>query len=206
MSEQVHTPLIDWAVATLALEGEEESGDLHVVAPFSGGVLVGVIDGLGHGPEAAVAARNAAETLLRHPHERVENLLERCHQGLRGTRGAVITLASFSERPETMTWLGVGNIEGTLLRADPGDARPRESVMLMGGVPGHQLPGLRTNKLELSAGDTLILATDGIRGGYLDLVSPSEAPQKLADQLLSDYGKGTDDALVLVARYRGAAA
>lgn len=206
MSEQVHIPLIDWAVATLALAGEEESGDLHVVAPFDGGVLVGVIDGLGHGPEAAVAARNAAETLARHPHEPVEILLQRCHEGLRGTRGAVITLASFDERAGTMSWLGVGNIEGTLLRADPGNDRRRESVMLVGGVAGHQLPGLRTNKLELWPGDTLILATDGIRGGYLDLVSISEPPQQLADHLLSDYGKGIDDALVLVARYTGAAA
>lgn len=206
MSEQVHTPLIDWAVATLALAGEEESGDLHVVAPFDGGVLVGAIDGLGHGPEAAVAARSAGETLMRHPQEPVEALLERCHESLRGTRGAVITLASFNERAGTMSWIGVGNIEGTLLRADPGEGRPRESVMLVGGVPGHQLPALRTNELELSAGDTLILATDGVRGGYLDLVTISDPPQQLADHLLEDYGKRTDDALVLVARYTGASA
>jgi hypothetical protein len=33
VSEEPHT-IVDWAVATLALEGEYESGDLHVVAPF----------------------------------------------------------------------------------------------------------------------------------------------------------------------------
>lgn len=206
MSEKVHTPLIDWAVATLALEGEDESGDLHVVMPFAGGVLVGAIDGLGHGPEAAVAARNAAETLMRHAHEPVRTLFERCDESLRGTRGAVITLASFDERARTMSWMGVGNIEGTLLRGDPGRGRPRESVMLVGGVPGHQLPAFRTNEVEVSPGDTLVLATDGIRGGYLDLVAISGPPQQLADQLLSEYGKGTDDALVLVARYTGTAA
>jgi phosphoserine phosphatase RsbX len=197
--------IVDWAVATLALAGEHESGDLHVVAPFAGGALVAAIDGLGHGPEAAVAARSAAEAMERDSSQPVTELLERCHEGLRGTRGAVITLASFDAGSNTMTWAGVGNIEGTLLRSDPGETRPRESVMLVGGVPGHQLPALRSNELAVSPGDTLVLATDGVRGGYLDLVDISDPPQKLADQLLSEYGKSTDDALVLVARYLGAA-
>lgn len=202
MAEEPHA-LVEWAVATLALEGEEESGDLHVVAPFEGGTLVAAIDGLGHGPEAAVAARSAAETLMRDRAQPIAELLERCHEGLRSTRGAVITLASFNAGASTMTWLGVGNIEATLLRAEPGNGRPRESVMLVGGVPGHQLPSLRPYELPVSPGDTLVLATDGVRGGYLDLIAISDPPQQLADHLLSEYGKGTDDALVLVARYLG---
>jgi phosphoserine phosphatase RsbX len=195
--------VVDWAVATLALEGEHESGDLHVVAPFAGGALVAAIDGLGHGPEAAVAARSAAQALERHAEKPVTELFERCHDSLRGTRGAVITLASFDRSRGTMSWAGVGNIEGTLLRAEPGEGRPRESVMLVGGVPGHQLPPLRPYELPVGAGDTLVLTTDGVRGGYIDLVAVDDPPQQLADQLLAEYGKGTDDALVLVARYLG---
>jgi hypothetical protein len=202
----VSEAIIDWAVATLAIEGESESGDLHVVMPFEGGALVAAIDGLGHGPEAALASRSAADALERYAHEPVTELLARCHEHLRGTRGAVITLASFNIRESKMSWVGVGNIEGTLLRAEPGDGRPRESVMLVGGVPGHQLPSVRSNELPVAPGDTLVLATDGVRGGYLDLIDSRDPPQKLADQLLTEYGKGTDDALVLVARYMGTAA
>jgi phosphoserine phosphatase RsbX len=205
VSEEPHA-ILDWAVATLALAGESESGDLHVVMPFEGGALVAAIDGLGHGPEAALAARSAGDTLERHPDRPVNELLERCHESMRGTRGAVITLASFSIRHATMSWVGVGNIEGTLLRADPGESRPRESVMLVGGVPGHQLPSLRPTELSVSPGDTLVLATDGVRGGYIDLVDIADAPQALADRLLAEYGKATDDALVVVARYLGSAA
>jgi phosphoserine phosphatase RsbX len=196
--------VIEWAVATLALEGEEESGDLHVVRPYDGGALVAAIDGLGHGPEAAVAARRAAEALEEHHREPVGTLLERCHENLRGTRGAVITLASFADG--RMAWAGVGNIEGTLLRADPEEERPRESVLLAGGVPGHQLPSLRVNELPVSPGDLLVMSTDGVRGGYIDLITVSDPPQKLADRLLEAFGKGTDDALVLVARYTGGSA
>src|SRR3989442_542063 len=116
--------LIEWGVATLALPGEAQSGDGHVVKPVGTSVLVAVVDGLGHGAEAATAARAAVAALERHA----------------------------TESP----------------------------------VP-------------------LIFATDGIREGFADGLSPEAAPQHLADQILARHGKGTDDALVLVARYLGGA-
>jgi phosphoserine phosphatase RsbX len=197
----VSEPLIDWAVASGALE--HESGDLHVVRPFDRGVLVAAIDGLGHGPEAAHAAKAAAETLESHAGEPVTSLLERCHRRLRRTRGAVITLASLSACG-TLSWSGVGNIEGTLLRRDPHEGRRRESVLLVGGVPGHQLPPLRASELPIAPGDSLVLTTDGVRGGYLDLLADYGRPREVAGRILEQFGKGTDDALVLVARYLGA--
>jgi len=36
-------PLIEWGVATLALPGEAQSGDLHLVQPAGTGVLVAVV-------------------------------------------------------------------------------------------------------------------------------------------------------------------
>ena len=50
------SPLLEWGVATRALEGQSESGDMAVVVPFDHGVLAAAVDGLGHGPEAARAA------------------------------------------------------------------------------------------------------------------------------------------------------
>src|SRR5712692_7135198 len=108
--------LLEWGVATLPMPGEKESGDLHLVEPFRNGALVAVMDGLGHGAEAAVAARNAVETLKAHPDESVINLLNRCHESLRTTRGVVLGIAAFNAVEGTMTWLGVGNIEGMLFR------------------------------------------------------------------------------------------
>src|SRR2546422_8836961 len=91
--------IIEWAAAGRALGGPSEaceSGDIHVAAPFPKGILVGVIDGLGHGPEAAQAARTAARVLTAHAGEPVQALIQRCHGSLRNTRGAVMSLASFS--------------------------------------------------------------------------------------------------------------
>jgi hypothetical protein len=57
--------------------------------------------------------------------------------------------------------------------------------------------------MPVAPGDMLVLSTDGIRPGYFDLLGTEASPQELAGRILEEYGKGTDDALVLVARYLG---
>ena len=195
--------LIDWGVATLTLPGERESGDLHLVKPVRAGVLVSVVDGLGHGAAAAAAARAAVAALNRHAQESVLPLLQRCHQALAGTRGVVVSVALFDRADGSMTWLGVGNVEGVLLYADSGRRRGRERLVTRGGIVGSELPPLRAEVLAVAPGDTLILATDGIRSGFADDLAIDAPPQQLADQILARSGKSTDDALVLVARYLG---
>ncbi len=205
-------PLIEYGVAQLALPGEAESGDLHVVQPVDRGVLVGVADGLGHGAEAAAAARAAVATLRDHGRESLLPLLQRCHRALVGTRGVVMSLAFFQRGDATMTWVGVGNVEGVLLYTDhptrpappAGPARPaRTSLVTRGGIVGSELPQLRAEVISIAPGDTLIVATDGVKDGFADGVGTATPPQQLADQILARFCKGTDDALVLVARYLG---
>jgi len=52
-------------------------------------------------------------------------------------------------------------------------------------------------------GDLLILATDGISVGFDRELNGLERPQELADRILARHGKRTDDATVLVARFKG---
>jgi serine phosphatase RsbU (regulator of sigma subunit) len=204
----VGTPaLIEWGVATLALPGEAQSGDLHFVKPVGTGVLVAVVDGLGHGAEAATAAQAAVAALERHATESPVPLIERCHRALQGTRGVVMSVAVLGGPDGSMTWLGVGNVEGLLLYGD-GAARsgsPRASLATRGGIVGSELPRLHPVVLPIASGDTLIFATDGIREGFAEGLSREASPQQLADRILARHGKGTDDALVLVARYLGGA-
>src|ERR1041384_6057447 len=65
----VRSPYLDWAVASAPLEGEPESGDLHLVKGISTGLLLAVVDGLGHGVEAAAVARRGGGTLGASPRE-----------------------------------------------------------------------------------------------------------------------------------------
>jgi phosphoserine phosphatase RsbX len=198
--------IIEWGSASRALSEDGdgfESGDRHVVALFPEGALVAAIDGLGHGTEAARAATTAAQLLEAHPHESVVALIQDCHEALRRTRGAVMSLASFDGRESFITWAGVGNVEVVLLRMKKTQDRPREDLVGRGGIVGYQLPPLRATRIAVHHGDTLIMATDGIRGGFIDDVVLQRRPQETADSILAGYGKGTDDALVVVARYLG---
>src|SRR6058998_3295465 len=195
--------LIEWGVASLALPGEAESGDRHLVKPVGTSVLVAVVDGLGHGAEAASAAKAAVASLERHATESPVSLLERCHRALKGTRGAVMSVAVFTRPERSMTWVGVGNVEGLLLYGD-GAARSgaaRASLVTRGGIVGSELPRLHPVVLPIAPGDTLIFATDGIREGFAEGLPPEAAPQQVADHILARHGKGTDDALALVARF-----
>src|SRR5260221_7180858 len=195
--------LLDWSVAARPMPGQSVSGDLHLVKRFDRRVLVVVIDGVGHGEEAAAAARAAAIILDNYPDEIIISLVKRCHEALVKTRGVVLTLAELDTMNSTMTWLGVGNVEGRLFRADPGANHPIERVLLRGGLVGCQLPALQASVIPVAAGDVLILATDGIHAAFEERINFKEAPRQIADSILSRHFKGNDDALVLVGRYHG---
>jgi phosphoserine phosphatase RsbX len=201
--ESLNHAYVEWGMAGRPLQGQVHSCDLSVVRPFPDGVLLGVADGLGHGDEAAAAARIVRATLEEHAGEAVTSLIERCHENLIGTRGATVSLASFNARDGAMTWLGVGNVEGVLLMARA-RAEPRvETLMLRNGVVGLRLPPLQARLHHVHPGDTLVFVTDGIRVGFASMITPFGVPRTIAERILADYHKGTDDSLVLVARYVG---
>ena len=202
----VTTGVIEWAVAEMALPGQVESGDRYLVTPTPDGALVAVVDGLGHGAEAASAAQAAVRCLERDARQPVISLIQSCHGRLAATRGAVMSVAAFNVREETMTWVGVGTVEGVLLRAHSTVSPRRESLLLRGGVVGVHLPALFASIIPVVRGDTLILATDGVRNDFAEHLVPGGPAQQLADRIVADWGTRTDDTLVLVARYLGPAA
>ena len=199
------TAKIDWAVAKRALPGQPVSGDMHLVHPHEHGVLLAVIDGLGHGPEATRAAETAVDALRRQPGDSVHALANRCHAALSQTREVVMTLVALNEADHTITWGGIGNVEALLFRHDSGGVASPESALLRGGtVGGSQLPAFYASVIPINPGDLLILASDGIRPDFDQDVLVKSPPQRIADHILNKYFKGTDDALVLVVRFNGA--
>jgi negative regulator of sigma-B (phosphoserine phosphatase) len=180
-----------------------ESGDAYVVKESPEGVLIAVIDGVGHGREAAEASRLAAATVESALDEDAVSLLWRCHEELKGSRGAVMTLAFVCRREKTMTWIGVGNIESVLFHTGTSGRQRPDHVLLRGGIVGHRLPPLRAQVLSMAPNDVLIFATDGIRPEFSEAFTSNGEPQAIADRILAQYRKGNDDALVLVVRYLG---
>jgi serine phosphatase RsbU (regulator of sigma subunit) len=201
--ESVSARLLDWGVASLPIPGQAGSGDGHLVHVGSWGALVAVVDGVGHGSEAATATRIALEVLDHHAQEPLASLLGRCHERLKRTRGVALSMSAFRPAEGAMTWLGVGNVTGVLVRATPRAAPRVESLVSRAGLVGDQLPQVSASATPVAPGDTLIFATDGIRSDFADSQALSQAPREIAERVLARHGKGTDDALVLVARYLG---
>ncbi len=112
---------IEAAFATLPLPGQSASGDLCLIKRLGKGTLLAVVDGLGHGQDAASAAHAAVGAVDRYAREPLIDLVRRCHDAMVGLRGVVLGLAYLDPQAATMTWLGVGNVGGVLLRADLGN-------------------------------------------------------------------------------------
>ena len=192
---------IEAAFATLPLPGQSESGDLCLVKRVGKGTLIAVVDGLGHGQDAASAAHAAVGALDRYSREPLIELVRRCHDAVVGMRGVVLGLAYLDPQAATMAWLGVGNVGGVVVRTDLGNRPSLITLVPNAGFIGAERTRPTTRAVPLALGDTVILYSDGIKDGFAESLVLSNTPQEMADFVITRHVKGNDDALVLVARY-----
>src|SRR2546425_11641308 len=141
--------MVEYGVAKFVLPGQGESGDHHLVCCNRSGILIAAIDGIGHGEEAASVSKTAAAVLRNSADEPIISLVERCHEKLRGTRGIVLSLAFIEPEHGMMTWLGVGNVQGGLMRCNAKRGNGKESLLLRGGVGGSQMPTPQATVLQI---------------------------------------------------------
>jgi len=196
MGNAALTEKLEWAHRSRALDPREPSGDLQVVELFPEGALLAVIDGLGHGPEAALASRRAADVMRAEPASDPVEIVRRCHTALRATRGAALLVLSLSFRDALVAWAGVGNIEGWHMRPTG-----REALLSRPGVVGYQITAPRLQSAPLTSGDLFILASDGISVRFSESLARAGRPEDVAEAIFTNYAGVTDDALVLAARY-----
>lgn len=200
----ISAPSIDWGVAGRPMPGENVCGDMHLVKPIRDGVLAAVVDGLGHGQEAFKAASTAIEVIEENAEEPLTVVVVRCHEALRRTRGAVMTVATLDSSHGQLNWLGVGGVQVVLLRSGRRtEFLTDRALLLRAGVVGYRLPPLRVGTLALTPDDLLLFATNGVGVGLADEVRRGDSPRRLATRIIERQFKGRDDALVLVVRYLG---
>lgn len=196
---------IEWAAESRPRPGENVCGDRLLAVDVNGtGALIGVLDGLGHGAEAAEAANCGVEVLRNARSEPLDVLVQRCHRALSGTRGAAMTLARIDFQADTLSWVGIGNVAADLVAKHPAGVEVRSSARLAGGIVGYRIPEVLTpQEVPIRPGDLLVIASDGIVEDHLDDIDFSAPALVIADQILHSHAKDNDDALVLTARHRG---
>jgi anti-sigma regulatory factor (Ser/Thr protein kinase) len=192
---------LETGVVCLAIPGEGVCGDGWLVQPMpNDGCSLAVVDGLGHGREAAAAADIALEFLARETTLSPGALLETAHGVLRPTRGAAIAVAEIDAERGLIRYAGVGNIATSVVSA----GRSR-SLVSMNGTVGHVMSRTREFQEPFPEDAHLVMASDGISARWDLATMPgitSRHPAVIAAAIYRDHGRARDDATVLAVRRR----
>jgi hypothetical protein len=153
-------------------------------------------DGLGHGPLAAAASRQAVDAVLAGSAAEPAALLERVHQRLGRTRGGAAAVVSVAG--QAASFAGLGNIAGWILTAES-----RSGMLSVPGIAGHQARSIRQFEYELPPSAVVVLHSDGLSSRWDPQALPGLAardPLLIAAALLAAAGMHRDDAGILVLR------
>jgi len=191
---------LSFGVATRAYRNIELNGDAFVVRRWNEFALIALIDGLGHGQYANIAAQTAREYIENHYDQRLEALFRGAGRACRATRGVVMALARFDWKAEpiTLTFASVGNIGARVF----GIPTPMNFIVHR-GVVGLNAPNPVVAEYSWSSDYILVLHTDGLQTMWRwnDFPELAEAPAAYAARfLLQALAKDNDDATVIVVR------
>lgn len=182
-----------------AMRGEVECGDAWAHARCGRWERLCLVDGLGHGPLAAVAAAAAVAAFHAAPDGATPaDIIGFCHAAMGGTRGAVMAVAAIDLAEGKFAFAGVGNITGVVHSREAS-----HHLLSVDGIVGHNVRKVLMVERFWSPGDTLVLATDGLSGRWNMNAYPGLLKRHallVASVLFRDFARPTDDATVLVAR------
>jgi anti-sigma regulatory factor (Ser/Thr protein kinase) len=195
--------LLEVGVVHLPRAGEEVCGDGWAVEQQPGRCLILVADGLGHGPQAADAARAAVRIFREHAGLDPVEIVRRIHAALRSTRGAAVAVAEVRPDAQELRYVGVGNIAGTVFAE--GASR---SAVSHNGTAGGEARKIQEFAYPFPKGAVLVMHSDGLATSWrLEQYAGLAArdPGLVAAVLYRDFNRGRDDVTVLAAREEAAA-
>lgn len=193
-------PSLEVGAVSVPKPGESVCGDSWAFLDRAGGALVVIADGLGHGPDAAIASREAVRVTRERAGLMPAALVAVIHSALLPTRGAAVAVAALDFGSQIVSFAGAGNVAGVIRSGDG----TRHMVSLNGTV-GREALKLQEFAYPWPKGALLIMHSDGL-GSRWDLDQYSglaeRHPSLIAGLLYRDFQRGRDDVTVVVARER----
>ncbi len=189
-----------WSAINIPALHEMVSGDTWRVCERDHQLSVLVVDGLGHGPEAAIAAEAGAEAFDRDPFLPLVSMIENLHVRMRGTRGAALAVAQIDTKSQQVKYAGVGNISASIRESGGGTGR---GLFSHNGIVGVQFRKAQEFDYPCPPGALLILHSDGLQTRWsLDNYPGLQQrhPGLIAAVLYRDFCRGRDDVTVVVIR------
>lgn len=192
-SEELHI-----AGAVVPYPGERVCGDGWSYHQESGRLIALLADGLGHGWEAAEAAREAVTVFQLRRDLAPAQILQDVHDALRKTRGAVAAIVEILPKERALVYAGVGNISCSLLSG--GASR---SFVSHNGTLGVRVSKIQEFRSDWPPDGVLVMHSDGLQSkwdlsGYAGLMA--RHPAVIGGALLRDFRRQRDDASVVVVK------
>jgi anti-sigma regulatory factor (Ser/Thr protein kinase) len=179
--------------------GEEVCGDGFFYKQTKEKLKIFLGDGLGHGPEAALAVNTAINEFRHNTEEKPSDVIRTLHQSIRKTRGIVACVAVFSFKDKFWRICGVGNI-ATRISSFVGT----KNYVAHNGIIGHNIPNtMKDQEIPYEPGQNIILASDGIKTKWDLLKYPGIIKSDLSiltAALYKDHTRNSDDASIVVAK------
>jgi hypothetical protein len=188
-------------VICVAVAGETACGDAWIVEQIPNGTLIALVDGLGHGPDAAIAADTAISVIQRRKTSSLTDILQATHLALRSTRGAAVQLAIADVGSQTVRSVGVGNIATSAVTHSGTRSIPSQP-----GIVGMQMPHLREVSIPWSSDSLLVMHSDGVSARWkLDSLPGLRLrdPALSAAVLYREFSRARDDATIVTFRETG---
>jgi len=190
------TDKIELGAVCLPKAGEESVGDGWLLCQSGDDHTILVIDGLGHGPHAARAARAATDAFAKHSTATPGALMQICHAALASTRGAAGAAARVDATKKQGTFAGIGNIACRVESTDE-----RRQLVSHSGTLGHVMRRVQEFEFGFPAGALLILHSDGLTTRWSTADYPGLMVRHaglIAGVLYRDHERGRDDVTVVV--------
>lgn len=179
---------------------ETVSGDAWALSETSFNPRLLMVDGLGHGSAAALAAAEATKSLQLDGARTPLDFVNRAHLAMAPTRGAALAVVDFDLERRQLTFVGVGNISGRVW-----DSTMERNFVSSHGIVGHEIHTPREYQYPWPQDASVVMATDGLLTRWSLDKYPGlrlRHPSLLAGVLFRDFERGNDDVTVVAVRER----
>jgi anti-sigma regulatory factor (Ser/Thr protein kinase) len=187
---------IRFGVSQTALHGEHFCGDSWALATKETVWTMMMVDGLGHGEAASVAAAAAVKAFAEHPQAEPVAMMDEMHRAMMGTRGGAAAVARVDAAQGTLRFAGIGNISASIVSIE--GARGLASHP---GIVGAQYRHAQAFDFGDIIGKLLIMHSDGLQSRWRMADYPGlvhRHPAVVAAVLHRDFNRNRDDATVMV--------
>jgi anti-sigma regulatory factor (Ser/Thr protein kinase) len=181
--------------------GEHVCGDAWAALLGDEAACLLVADGLGHGPQAHEAARDAVDCFIAESGGEPRLAVTRIHSQLKTTRGAAVGVYRAERNTATVRVSGAGNIMARLV-----SGTSDKTLLTQHGTAGVAMRTVDETSAPWPEHAMLVVHSDGVESRWKpERLAPllGRDPSLAAALLMRDHSRGRDDATVVVLK-RGA--